>query len=348
LLLLILCAVSASAEGAWNFAVSGDSRNCGDVVMPAIAKKAAAKSAAFYWHLGDLRATYKIDEDIARRNDQLASPLSTEAYHAMEWTDFIEHEIKPFAMPFFVGIGNHELIPPKSREDFVSTFSQWLDAPVLKDQRLRDDPKSDASRTYYHWNKNGIDFIFLDNASAEQFDSAQLSWFEGVLARDEADAAIKTVVVGMHEALPQSISSNHSMDQSETGETTGLRVYADLLAAQNKFYKRVYVLASHSHFFMNGIFKTKYWREHGGVLPGWIVGTAGAVRYRLPPGSKFAKKAQTDVYGYLLGRAEPSGKIDFEFQPVAETDIPDIVAAQYEPGLVHWCFAENTDIPTLQ
>ena len=49
--------------------------------------------------------------------------------------------------------------------------------------------------------------------------------------------------------------------------------------------KFAYVLASHSHFFMQDLFDTDYWKNsaHGGVvLPGWIVGTAGARRYPLP------------------------------------------------------------------
>jgi len=47
----------------WNFAASGDSRNCGDIVVPSIAASAKKNKAAFYWHLGDLRAIYGIDED---------------------------------------------------------------------------------------------------------------------------------------------------------------------------------------------------------------------------------------------------------------------------------------------
>jgi hypothetical protein len=37
--------------------------------------------------------------------------------------------------------------------------------------------------------------------------------------------------------------------------------------------KLVYILPRHSHFFMEDIFATPYWK-HRGVLPGWIVGTA--------------------------------------------------------------------------
>ena len=72
------------------------------------------------------------------------------------------------------------------------------------------------------------------------------------------------------------------MDATPAGIATGRRVYADLLKAQNDAHKHVYLIASHQHFYMAGIFNTEYWRTHGGVLPGWIVGSAGAVRYALP------------------------------------------------------------------
>ena len=43
---LLLLASSASAQ-TWRFAVAGDSRNCGDVVMPAIAAGVKTDRAAF-------------------------------------------------------------------------------------------------------------------------------------------------------------------------------------------------------------------------------------------------------------------------------------------------------------
>ena len=57
---LLIAAVSTGARAAprsapWTFVVSGDSRNCGDVVMPSIAAGAQAGRARFDWHLGDLR-----------------------------------------------------------------------------------------------------------------------------------------------------------------------------------------------------------------------------------------------------------------------------------------------------
>jgi len=60
-----------AASKSWKFVVSGDSRNCGDVVMPAIAAGAAANGAQFYWHLGDFRAIYDFDEDFLAQPERL-------------------------------------------------------------------------------------------------------------------------------------------------------------------------------------------------------------------------------------------------------------------------------------
>ena len=334
---LLLAAVPASA---WTFAVSGDSRNCGDVVMPAIAARAKREKAAFYWHLGDLRKIVDFDEDIVRRKD--APPLiSTQAYIALAWDDAERNQLKVFApVPVYLGIGNHETVPPMSREGFLGRFSSWLDAPALRAQRLADDPKAAAPRAYYHWRDRGVDFVYLDNASAEMFDDAQLAWLDGVLGRAAADAAVKTVVVGMHEALPHSLSADHSMEQSRRGTETGERVYRSLLELRRKG-KRVYVLASHSHFYMDGAFNTEYWEREGGVLPGWIVGTAGAFRYSLPEDAGRARAARTGVYGLLVGSVREDGRVDFKFRRLREKDVPPSTAARFEPGLVHWCFAEN-------
>jgi hypothetical protein len=347
-LLLLLAMKPAAAQqpagGTWRFVASGDSRNCGDVVMPGIAETAKKNQAAFYWHLGDLRLTTGFDEDIQHQPEHMKKPLSIFEYENIAWPDFIDSQIAPFgSIPFFVGIGNHETVPPlKTREDFVLQFADWLDAPVLREQRLRDDPADHRIKTYFHWIDRGVAFYFLDSASAEQFDGAQLGWFERTLAKDLANPAVTTIVTGMHKALPESISAGHGMNESPTGTESGRRVYADLLRAQNDSHKRVYVLASHSHYYMGGIFNTEYWKHNGGVLPGWIVGTAGAVRYVLPPNSSDAHGALTNVYGSLVGTVRPGGEISFEFDKLSETDIPEQVTARYGHDFVHWCFAENS------
>lgn len=332
-----------SNNGDWYFAVSGDSRNCGDVVMPAIAAGVIRSGASFYWHLGDYRAIYNFDEDMQHQLEHLAAPLDIIDYEQTAWDDFIRNQITPFGkLPVFLGIGNHETIAPKTREQYLVQFADWLDAPKLREERDKDDPFSHKLTAYYHWRQSGVDFINLDNATPDQFDAAQIGWFEKTLQAAESNPQIRTVVVGMHEALPQSISENHSMNQFLVGTESGRRVYADLLKTQNQAKKRVYILASHSHYFMDGIFNTEYWRTHGGVLPGWIVGTAGAIRYALPVDHSGANAAETNVYGFLLATAKPSGEIQFTFKHLQESDVPAAVVDRYKSEFVHWCFAENS------
>ena len=345
--LMLFCAVAAAAgrtqaaDSSWTFMVSGDSRNCGDVVMPAIAAAAHREGAALYWHLGDLRLIADVDDDYR----SLHPNASLSEYLGAAWPDFEHSQIEPFgATTFFLAIGNHETVAPKSRAEFIATFAPWLDAPLIHRQRLKDDPNDRDPRSYYHWRHEGVEFISLDNATPDEFDAAQLKWLSAVLHRARHDAAVRAIVVGMHEALPESLARGHSMSDFPAGEASGLRVYAQLLEAHR--FKPVYVLASHSHFIMQGIFNTPYWHEHGGVLPGWIVGTAGAYRYALPPGSSQAAFAKTHVYGYLLANVAPPGAggkdpIHFEFKELKEVDTPHEVAAKYGADFVHHCYAEN-------
>ncbi len=331
----------AFAAAPWHFAVAGDSRNCGDVVMPSIAADAQSAQAAFYWHLGDLRATYDFDDDFRA----LHPKASIAEYLSTAWLDFERNQIESFGtLPFFIGIGNHETIAPKTRDEFIITFADWLDAPAIREQRLKDDPHDHKVRTYYHWIRDGVDFINLDNATPEQFDAAQLKWLDAVLQSDRQDRAIRAIVVGMHEALPESLARSHSMSDGAAAEAAGLQVYAQLLESRKA--KPVYVLASHSHFVMEGIFDTPYWHEHGGVLPGWIVGTGGAYRYALPPGAAQAKFARTHVYGYLLATVsapggDPQNPIRFEFREVTEAAVPSDIAQRFGAEFVRRCYREN-------
>jgi hypothetical protein len=344
--LVALPLYGADSSQSWSFAVSGDSRNCGDVVMPAIAADALKHNVAFYWHLGDLRAIYGPDEDFVQERSREGKPTDLAEYEKDAWDDFIVNQVKPWGeTPFFLGVGNHETTPPKSRAAFIEHFHQYLDRQELREQRLKDDPRATQPKTYYHWMREGIDFVYLDNATGSDFEPAQMQWIKGVLDRDRRDEAIHTIVVGMHEALPQSISANHSMNESPMGIETGTRVYHMLLSMQNDAHKMVYVLASHSHYFMEDIYNTAYWKENGGVLPGWIVGTAGAQRYPLPPNARDAKAAKTNVYGYLIGTVNPEGKaagtLDFKFEELKEDSIPQDVVQRFSKPFVHQCFIGN-------
>jgi hypothetical protein len=297
--------------------------------------------------LGDIRYIRDVDEDIKLRPG--AKPFTLADYQRNAWQDFIENQVKAFKIPFFLGIGNHETIAPKTRGEFIEQFADWLEAPVLQEQRLKDNPDDHWLKTYFHWQKGNVDFIYLDNATTDQFDEPQLAWFDKVIGAAEANSSIKTIVVGMHEALPDSLAAGHSMSEYPVGIKSGRHVYTRLLEAQRRG-KFVYVLASHSHFLMQNIFDTPYWQTQGGVLPGWIIGTAGAVRYALPEGAKkLSPFNRTNVYGYLLGtvnpKGSPSGTIRFEFREIKEADAPGEVKTKFGDALVKKCFEENTNVP---
>jgi 3',5'-cyclic AMP phosphodiesterase CpdA len=347
--LALLC-VSALAQDpatppaatSWKFAVSGDSRNCGDIVMPAIASGALQSGAEFYWHLGDFRAIYTFDEDIIppAKLKLPSKPMVISDYLAAAWPDFIAHQLTPFGdLPIFLAMGNHETIPPATRDAWLIQFADWLESPAIRAQRLKDNPQDRKLRAYYHWVKSSVDFISLDNASTDQFDSAQLDWLLSLIQRDEASPDIRTIVVGMHAALPGSIGHSHSMSDWAQGDKTGRQVYQKLWHAQDSAHKRVYILASHSHFFMEDVYHTADWKNK--VLPGWIVGTAGAVRYRLPSEAGPAQKAQTDVYGYMIGTVATDGSVAFEFQKLSVDDLLAASHGSYPEVLVRWCYSEN-------
>src|SRR5450432_525349 len=348
--------IQKTKSASWAFAVAGDSRDCGNVVMPAIADGARRDNAVFFWHLGDLRAIYRVDEDFAseKRFRQFLQPPGITDYVREAWTDFTLHQVVPFGqMPFYLGIGNHETIPPKTVGQYRMQFRSLLDRPELRAQRARDlsitaIPRSAADQTYFHWVQGGVDFITLDNASADAFDDVQLVWFDAVLAADRANAEIKSIVVGMHEALPYSKSDSHSMCSTMGGIQSGLHVYSKLVETQRS--KSVYVLASQSHYYLADIFNTAHWHDAsipGGVLPGWVVGTAGAERYPLPPGTASGPNAREHTYGYLIGSVAADGHITFAFRELTEADLQRSRSDDIAEDTVTSCVVNNPTIEAM-
>jgi 3',5'-cyclic AMP phosphodiesterase CpdA len=198
----------------------------------------------------------------------------------------------------------------------------------------------------YRWTVARVDFIYLDNASTKKFDAEQLSWFEEALDQDEKNANVKTVVVGMHAALPGSLGVNHSMDQSRAdAKERAVTIYKDLVTARHKYHKNIYVLASHAHYFADDIFNAPYWQKNGGpegILPGWIVGTAGARFYQLPEGvPSQPEHRMANVYGYLLSTVGADNQISFEFREIREADIRAALAPGYKDTLVQFCVEQN-------
>jgi hypothetical protein len=352
--LLVPMSAAQQDEGKpWQFAVSGDSRNCGDVVMPAIAKNVLAHDVEFYWHLGDFRVGYDVDEDM-----QQSGKPSIADYQKTAWDDFIAHQVEPFnPITVHLGIGNHEVYlhgttkddEALSHAEFITKFSKWIGG---------------SKTAYYRWRSHHIDFVSMDNSSDAGFDEAQLAWLERTLKEDRSDNDARAVVVGMHRALPNSLACGHSMngdpsssaDDNRKSLQSGRRAYEDLWDFQNTTQKHVYVIASHSHLYMGDIFNTSYWRNRlesdpvllgskpkQEVLKGWLVGTAGAKRYRLPDNLPPSALAITYAYGYLLATVQPNGNIGFEFQQVVESDLPTDVTARYKKEFLDSCFLGNRD-----
>jgi hypothetical protein len=347
LLVLAFFALSVHAQP-FQFAVAGDSRNCGDVIMPALAQAIKSTPAAFYWHLGDFRKIYDFDEDMqAAQVVAGKKPFNIINYESAAWPDFIAHQVNPFApLPVYLAIGNHETIPPKTKPEYIAQFGDWLTLPVLLQQRLADNPNDHLLKPYYHWIQNGVDFITVDNAGeAYAFDENQMDWLTARFDYISKHPEIKTVVLGGHAALPHSLSCDHSMNETAQGEWSGTIVYKQLLDLA-KSGKKVYLFASHSHYKLENVFDTDYWRNNGGVLPGWIIGTAGAVRYRLPDTAAGMplSRAQTDVYGYYLVSVAADGSLTVDFRELPRTAIPASVEATYGTKLVDWCFNENKDM----
>jgi len=354
----VIAFVSTADQGSdkpWRFAVSGDSRNCGDVVMPGISKSVLAHEVEFYWHLGDFRIGYDVDEDM----QQSGGKPSIAEYHKTAWDDFITHQVEPFnTTVVHLGIGNHETyMHGATKEDenlshaeFITKFSKWLGG---------------SKTAYYRWKVHHVDFINMDNSGNAGFDESQLTWLEQALKEDHSDD-VKAVVVGMHRALPNSLACGHGMngDPSTSAEDnlksleSGRRAYESLWEFQNTTQKHVYVLASHSHFYMQDIFNTGHWRnknehdqtilngmkqEQESILKGWLVGTAGAKRYRLPDNLPITALAITYAYGYLLATVNPDGTIGFEFQQIVENDVPADVTTKFGKDFVDYCFLGNRD-----
>jgi len=343
-----LAAACLQAQGAapvpqeWTFAVSGDSRNCGDFVMPAIASRVRSEGDAFYWHLGDFRAMSGPDQDLVALNAG-GMALSPDEYREVAWDDFLAHQMAPFGdLPVFLGRGNHETFAPMTRDRYAFKFSAFLNRPeILAQNRSEGYDASPKSSPWFHFVKDGVDFITLDNASSDEFSYAQQTWLRRVLNHDlEPESGVTTILVGMHEALPHSTSSSHAMDDWVFGTESGEKVYKWFVAAQAAG-KHVYLLASHSHFYSPDIYNTPFWQQSGTVLQGWIIGSAGAKRYKLPPTAK--PGSETHIYGYLRGTVHADGTIAFDLKKISEEEMQATRWPKASKEAVHECFVNNSE-----
>ena len=334
--------IPQTGASSWTFAVSGDSRNCGDFVMPVIAARVKAEHDAFYWHLGDFRWMSQPDEDLTAMQGS-GFQRSVDEYRQIAWDDFLEHQLATFGdFPVFLGRGNHEAVAPMTRDRYIAKFSTYLNRPeILAQDRSDGASAAPLSSPWYHFVRNGVDFITLDNATHDEFSDAQMAWLQGVLDRDLAPGSgVTTILAGMHEALPDSTSSNHAMDDKGHGTESGEKAYR-IFASVQKTGKHVYLLASHSHFYSPDIYNTPTWQQEGLVLPGVIIGSAGAHRYLLPPTA--AKGSKTHIYGYLQATVHGDGTIDFALQEISEKEMLKHKWPGAPDAAIHACYIGNSD-----
>jgi hypothetical protein len=321
--------------------------------MPKIARviesEAAGPPAELYWHLGDFRRMYDIDCDILKRRHpsydcKTRPPNQLDRFEMAEyldtaWDDFIERQLGSFKKtPVLLSIGNHELYG-RTRGDYRRAFRKWLLQAPIHEQRVLDSSRgifSAEGSTFYRVVRKGVDFISLDNADEGGFSRGQLVWLARVLAADAADDSVRTIVVGTHAALPYSTSRGHAMDATCAGLCSGQQAYDLLFRAQNLAgpedkRKHVYVLASHAHYFLENIYDTP---EHRGqVLPGWIIGTAGAQQYR-----------ETIQYGYVRMEVAADGTLTARFREVG-ADAPPLASGPGAKELTDFCFHVNKRPP---
>ena len=121
------------------------------------------------------------------------------------------------------------------------------------------------------------------------------------------------------------------MDASCQGICSGRQAYdllfrAQRLAGPPEKRKNVYVFSSHSHLFEANVYDTP--ELLGQVLPGWIVGTAGAQQY-----------TDSITYGYVRVDVHPDGTVTPVFRPVTRTSPPAL--APGEEPLADFCFQSN-------
>jgi hypothetical protein len=109
----------------------------------------------------------------------------------------------------------------------------------------------------------------------------------------------------------------------------------------------VYVLSSHSHFYVPTPTtpSTGAMRQTGAVvLPGWVIGTAGAERYALPAKAKLRRRrARARLrLPHRFGGAR-DGQIAFAFHELGAAELQAVRSPDYEAEDVAFCVDLNPE-----
>jgi len=121
---------SKPAGGTWRFVVSGDSRNCGDVVMPGLRerrRKIRPVLLAFGRICGPSTLSTKTSNTAEYRETAIDCGLRK---HCV--ADFIDSQIAPFgSIPFFVALGITRRFRPEDSRRLSSAVCRLADTPCV-------------------------------------------------------------------------------------------------------------------------------------------------------------------------------------------------------------------------
>jgi len=103
----------------WSFVVSGDFANCGNVIMPAIARWRREKRRSFYWHLGDLRPSISLTKTISMSPSIAAVQWIEMLYLKDAWIDFIKNQLAIFGSTRSLSAWQPRNNAAKTRDQFI-------------------------------------------------------------------------------------------------------------------------------------------------------------------------------------------------------------------------------------
>ncbi len=162
--------------------------------------------------------------------------------------------------------------------------------------------------------------------------------------RQESNPEVKSVVVGMHEALPDSIANYHSMGDNlpTAGPSERRKRSIKLCWLSATKATSPSTCSPATRIFIWRIFSTRAKLKENGAkpLPGWIVGTAGAVRYPLPDGRTAARRRRMSM-DTCWPRFQPMARSIY-VRGIARIRRSAVRAAALSGDRVPWCFAHNS------
>ena len=129
------------------------------------------------------------------------------------------------------------------------------------------------------------------------------------------------------------------MSESPRGDKSGREAYEALWHAHDAAHKHVYVLASHSHYYMDNIFETADWKDK--VLPAGSSAqpALNAISYR--PKLRPRNTPRPMFMATSIATVAPDGAASFQFQRLSLDDLHAINGSRIPEPLVRWCYENN-------